>query len=91
MHLGLRIMGGSARNTIPERGITRLGTTMTNETKTYRGLLDECLYALNILPRQRIADGDGGDTYKLAAKIEQAFKTFDAQISDDERPQGLFL
>jgi len=45
---------------------------------SYRALLDECLFAFNSLPRQRIPDGDGGDTYKLAAKIEAAFKQADA-------------
>jgi len=47
------------------------------ERNAYRRLLDDCLYALNALHDQRIQDGDGGTTYKLASKIEQAFKEFD--------------
>jgi hypothetical protein len=45
--------------------------------RKYRQLLDECLFALNALPMQRIPDGDGGDTYKLAEKIEALFKKTD--------------
>lgn len=69
------------------------------ERNRFRLLLDECLFALNNLPRQRIADGDGGDTYKLASKIEAEFKATDTKAviaakqqtkRDDDRPQGLF-
>lgn len=69
------------------------------ERNRFRLLLDECFFALNNLPRQRIADGDGADTYKLASKIEAEFKATDTKAviaakqqtkRDDDRPQGLF-
>ncbi|MCW7076415.1 MAG: hypothetical protein OCU18_03875 [Candidatus Syntrophoarchaeum sp.] len=47
---------------------------LIRERNEYRQLLDECLYAFNQLPNKRIADGSGGTTYKIAAKIEQVFK-----------------
>jgi len=47
---------------------------IVKERNLYRHLLDECLFALNTLPMQKTADGNGGNTYKLAAKIEQAFR-----------------
>jgi hypothetical protein len=53
-------------------------------THEYRKLLDECLFPLNQLPRQRIPDGDGGDTYKLASKIETELK------KQDDRNNRLF-
>jgi len=46
---------------------------LVKERNEYKQLLDECLYAFNCLPNKRINDGDGGSTYKIAAKIEQAF------------------
>jgi hypothetical protein len=48
---------------------------IVKERNLYRCLLDECLFALNALPMHNIADGNGGNTYKLAAKIEQAFRS----------------
>lgn len=53
-------------------------------THEYRKFLDECLFVLNQLPRQRIPDGDGGDTYKLASKIEAELK------KQDERNNRLY-
>ena len=47
---------------------------LVRERNLYRQLLDECLYAFNFLPMQRTGDGGGGNTYKLASKIEKAFK-----------------
>ena len=47
------------------------------ERNLYRQLLDECLFAFNFMPSHRIADGDGGSTYKIASKIESAFKSND--------------
>ena len=48
------------------------------ERNLYRRLLDECLFALNTLHRQKFADGNGGDTYKLASRIEKAFRDMDS-------------
>ena len=54
------------------------GLAASNATpSSLRLLLDECLYALNSLPNTKIPDGDGGTTYKLAAKIEMAFVAID--------------
>ena len=50
---------------------------LVKERNKYRLLLDKCLFALNILPRQRIADWNGGNTYELAVEIEQAFRKSD--------------
>ena len=49
---------------------------LVKERNTYRRLLDECLFAFNSIPMQRVADGDGGNTYKIAVKIEQAFRNY---------------
>jgi len=50
---------------------------LVKERNQYKQLLDECLYAFNYLPNKRIDDGSGGTTYKIAAKIVQAFVNFD--------------
>lgn len=42
------------------------------ERNLYRKLLEECLSAFNQLPRQKLANSS--DTYKIAAKIDQAFR-----------------
>jgi len=47
---------------------------LVKERNQYVQLLDECLFAFNDMPSHRIGDGDGGSTYKLASKIEEAFK-----------------
>jgi hypothetical protein len=50
---------------------------IAKERDEYRQLLDECLYAFNYIPNKRIDDGDGGTTYKLAAKIEKQLKKWE--------------
>jgi hypothetical protein len=49
---------------------------LVEERNAYRRLLDECLFAFNSIPNQRVVDGDGGNTYKIAVKIEQAFRNY---------------
>ena len=53
----------------------------TKECGEYRALLDKCLFCLNRLPNQRIPDGDGGSTYKLASEIDAVFKKVDSGTS----------
>jgi len=47
---------------------------LVKERNQYKQLLDKCLFAFNYMPSHRIGDGNGGSTYKLASKIEEAFK-----------------
>ena len=47
------------------------------ERNLYRRLLEECLSAFNQLPRQKLANGN--NTYKITAKIDQAFRARDAK------------
>jgi len=51
--------------------------TDTESPPLFRALLNDCLYALNQLPRQPIPDSEGDDTYKLASKIDEALKIND--------------
>jgi hypothetical protein len=51
---------------------------IVRERNTYRQLLDECLYAFNVLPDQRITGSLGNiTTYMMASKIDAVFRQFD--------------
>ena len=58
---------------------TAVGATqiqgVVKERNEYRQLLDECLYAFNVLPNQRIT-GNNMTTYMMASKIDAVFKKF---------------
>jgi len=47
------------------------------ERNTYKKLLDECLYALDVLPDQKIeGDYKYGNTYALASEIGKVLREF---------------
>ena len=50
---------------------------LVKERNEYRQLLDQCLYALNVIPNTPLSDGVS--TYALASTISAAFKTFDCR------------
>ncbi len=56
---------------------------LVKERNEYRRLLQQSLYAFNVLRNQRISESLNDTTYALAAKIEQAFRRFDEGESDE--------
>ena len=50
---------------------------LVKERNEYRRLLDQCLYALNVIPNTPLSDGV--TTYALASTISAAFRTFDCR------------
>ncbi len=50
---------------------------LIKERNKYRQLLDQCLYALNVVPNTPLSDGVNNSTYSLASEINTTFKKFD--------------
>ena len=50
---------------------------LVKERNEYKILLDQCLYALNVIPNTPLSDGVS--TYALASTISAAFKKFDCR------------
>lgn len=50
---------------------------LVKERNEYRRLLDQCLYALNVIPNTPVSDGVS--TYALASKISATFRKFDCR------------